>query len=42
MTQTMRGLLLGVAMLGVAFLIVEGIASSLETRHITPTEASAP
>jgi hypothetical protein len=42
MTHTVRGLLLGVAMLGMAFLIVEGIASNLENRHLPPTEASNP
>ena len=29
MTQTMRGLLWGMVMLGVAFVIVEGLATSL-------------
>jgi hypothetical protein len=38
MTQTARGLLWAVVMLGVAFAIVEGLASSLENRQVTPTE----
>jgi hypothetical protein len=42
MTQTVRGLLWGFVMLGVAFAIVEGLASSLESRQVTPTEAAAP
>jgi hypothetical protein len=40
--ETIRGLLLGVVMLGVAFLLVDVIASSLASHQTMPVEAHVP
>jgi hypothetical protein len=43
MADTLRGLLWGVLMLGVAFLLVEFVAAGFDTTYqTTPTEAHAP
>ncbi len=40
--ETIRGLLLGVVMLGMAFLLVDVISSSLESHQTTSVEARVP
>jgi len=40
--ETIRGLLLGVVMLGMAFLLVDVISTNLESHRTTPVEAHVP